>query len=100
MRRRVRLSLVLAIGLVAMLGLAPAMLAKQGEQGEQVRIDPTSDFTDGITIESDEKAEQASPHLYVRGRGLHSRADDPIRGVHCRPGPRVPALSPTNERSE
>jgi hypothetical protein len=55
MRRRVRLSLVLAIGLVAMLGLAPAMLAKQGEQGEQVRIDPTSDFTDGITIESDEK---------------------------------------------
>jgi hypothetical protein len=48
MRRRTSLSVWLILGLVTVLGTAPSILAKQGED---VRTDPDSSFKDGISIE-------------------------------------------------
>jgi hypothetical protein len=46
MRRRTSLSFALILGLIAALGIAPGIVAGQFE----VKIDPTSEFTEGIEI--------------------------------------------------
>jgi hypothetical protein len=63
MRRRTSLSIWLILGLVAVLGTAPSILAKQGGD---VRIDMDSSFEDGINIERvDNPDVEASTFTFV-----------------------------------